>query len=216
MNRGDLKARVAGYAKGGAAGARLPLDTIFDNAQKRIIRTVHPIDLDVFVSLPINDDNGDPIPAAIFRGQVYSHTLPADLLDPFYVVNNDTRLRSKRADKLVHDYSVGVRGIEGENKPWFYAFSGPRTLLTAPGPGGDLRVGYKSADALTPSDQGENVVMKNAEDVYFWGMMMGVEAFYRDPEGYQVARSEFNAVVMEINQVADAARYGAGGTAANW
>ncbi len=209
MNRGDLKARVSSYAKGGAAGSRLPLDTIFDNAQKRIIRTVHPLILDVW-------HEPDTSAAVEFQGQVWSHPLPADLLDPFLVTNNGTRLRSKRADALVNDYSRGDRTLAGENRPYFYAFAGPRTILTAPGPGGELRIGYMSADALTPNEDDENEVMKAAEDVYFWGMMMGVEAFYRDQEGYQVARSEFNAIVTEINQVADAARYGAGGTAASW
>ncbi len=209
MNRGDLKAQVASYAKGGAAGARLPLDTIFDNAQARIIRSVHPIDLDVW-------HEPDTSKAVEFQGQVWSHVLPADMLDPFSITNNNTRMRSKRADALVNDYAQGDRTLAGENRPYFYAIAGPRTLLTAPGPGGELRVGYMSADQKTSTDEGENVVMAAAPDVYFWAMMMGAEAFYRDNEGYQVANSEFNAVVREINQVADAARYGAGGSAANW
>ncbi len=209
MNRGDIKAQVAGYAKGGAAGVRLPLDTIFDNAQSRIIRTVHPVDLDVWYE-------PDTSAAVEFQGQVWSHQMPSDLLDPFYVTNNATRLRSKRADALVNDYSRGDRTLAGENKPYFYSFSGPRTLLTAPGPGSTLRVGYMSADEKTPTDQGENVVMREYPDVYFWAMMMGTEAFYRDNEGYQVASSEFRAIVDEINMIAAANRRGGGGSAANW
>ena len=206
MNRGDLKDRVLRWAKAGNS-SRLPLDDIFADAQEEIIRTVHPLDLDVFVQF-------DQANAVNFNAQVWSHPLPDDFLDAFMVTNNQTRLRSKRLDGLVNDWGRARRDYSGENRPAYYNISG-RALLVAPGSGGDLRMGYKSRDQKITGDSGQNVVMGLFPELYFWGMMLGVHLFYENEQGYSMAASRFGEMRGQINRTADAGRMGAGGVAAN-
>lgn len=206
MNRGDLKARVLRWAKGGSS-TRLPLDDIFADAQEEIIRTVHPLELDVFAQL----DQGA---AQQWNAQVWVHQLPADFLDAFMITNNQTRLRSKRLDGLVNDWGRARRDYSGENKPAYYTIAG-RALYTAPGNGGDLRIGYMSRDEAIGVDAGENVVMQRFPEVYFWGMMLGVHLFYENQEGYSMAVGRFREMRSQINTTAAAGRLGGGGSAVN-
>ncbi len=206
MNRQQLKDRVVRWAKGGSS-SRLPLDDIFNDAQEMIVDTVHPLDLDTFVDF-------DPSRAVQFNAQVWSHPLPADFVDAFMVTNNQTRLRSKRLDGLVNDWGRARRDYSGENRPAYYTVSG-LALLTAPGQGGDLRMGYMARDALTPDDNQENIVMGKYPAVYFWAMMVGAQTFYENEVGLGIADRRFEAERERINKTAAAGRMGAGGRAAN-
>ncbi len=207
MTRAELKSRAARWAKGGSATV-LPLDDIFDDALREIIRTVHPLELDEFKEYEASD-------ATEFRGQIWSYPLPANAKKPFYVVNNDTRLRSKRLDALVNDYSKANRLVPDDNRPAFYAVAG-RAVLVGPGVGGKVVVGYHADDAYVSTDSGQNTGMGLFPDCYFWAMMKGVHSFYADTEAYQVAEARFNGLRNDINDVAAALRRGAGGRAVNW
>lgn len=206
--RAELKARTSRWAKGGAASI-LPLDDIFEDALREVVRTTHPVDLDAFTEL-------DPEDAAQFQGQIYSYPLPADALKPFHVTNNSRRLRSKRSDHLVEFYAQGARNIGNSNRPAFYAVAGPRSILIGPGPGGVVRVGYHSEDAFVTSETGANIGMGLFPDVYFWAMMKGVHSFYENTEGFSVAERRFDTLRADVNNVAAELRRGGGGVAANW
>ncbi len=206
--RAELKARVARWSKAGSAVV-MPLDDIFDDALAEVVRTTHPIDLDLFTDLDPND-------ATQFQGQIYSYSLPADALKPFHVTNNNRRLRSKRSDHLVEFYAQGARNIGDSNRPAFYSVAGPRSILIGPGPGGVVRVGYHSQDAAVPTEQGSNIGMNLFPDVYFWAMMKGVHSFYENTEAFAVAEQRFSGLRADVNNTAAELRRGGGGVAANW